>query len=124
MPPNIVIPTVSLLAAPGPVPIINGKTPNIVETIESLYNKMRNLIRESYVGRTIEPILNRIDNVYVGIKNKFKKMIMNQLQSIVMENVKHIGPLIGNMMIGNMAGEMGNRTSRTTRAKRIYKREK
>ena len=33
MPPNIVIPTVSLLAAPGPVPIINGKTPNIVERL-------------------------------------------------------------------------------------------
>ena len=33
MPPNIVIPTVNLLAAPGPDPIINGSTPNIVERL-------------------------------------------------------------------------------------------
>ena len=33
IPPKIVIPTVSLLAAPGPVPIIRGNTPIIVDRL-------------------------------------------------------------------------------------------
>ena len=33
IPPNIVIPTVNLLAAPGPVPIISGRTPNTVDRL-------------------------------------------------------------------------------------------
>ena len=33
IPPNIVIPTVSLLAAPGPEPSIRGNTPIIVERL-------------------------------------------------------------------------------------------
>ena len=33
IPPNIVIPTVSLLAAPGPVPIIRGSTPITVDKL-------------------------------------------------------------------------------------------
>ena len=33
IPPNIVIPTVSLLAAPGPVPKIRGRTPIIVDIL-------------------------------------------------------------------------------------------
>ena len=33
IPPNIVIPTVNLLAAPGPEPIISGSTPKIVDKL-------------------------------------------------------------------------------------------
>ena len=33
IPPKIVIPTVNLLAAPGPDPIISGKTPKIVDKL-------------------------------------------------------------------------------------------
>ena len=47
IPPNIVIPTVSLLAAPGPVPNINGKTPNIVDKL--VINIGLNLITEALI---------------------------------------------------------------------------
>ena len=47
IPPKIVIPTVNLLAAPGPDPIIRGKTPKIVERL--VINMGLNLIVEASI---------------------------------------------------------------------------
>ena len=77
-----------------------------IDSIEHFYYKLQNYVINSPIGRIVKPVLLRIDQAYIQLKSNVKSMILQQIKHIVMENVKQLGPVVGDMMMGNMADTM------------------
>jgi len=74
-----------------------------VEQIESAYYYLKDRLSQSTVGRTINPILDNLDNRYIAFKMKIKNMMMDKVKEVIKDNMSRLGPIVADAVLGGMS---------------------